>query len=328
MSKKEISVEEKLNATRQYQEGLKQAKEELFSLFKSGVPLGVFNNIFDDDQNFQGISDDWEKAIELFRNKYVDYIYDINLRWLIVDFLERLPKSKKVYLVHDTFYQCEAWVVGDLESAQLCLNGLVAMHRLTAYFLSRYTEEDADDTEDTESIINRYEIEKVTAEVLKKRNEFHHIKKSGLNEVVKDVLCMKDIYEKLDLACKYNLIPEGCWYCMQERSFIDKNTPFCQKSLNVGNHDLVYLRPFTYLQDDAHNSDPLWPAECREFIETLAVTVNTRDALLNRLKTLLQHEGESELIPHLLEEAVNQKQGDGLKPIINEFYRLLVDRKD
>ncbi len=328
MSKIKLSVEEKLNAARQYQEGLKQAKDELFSLFKSGVPLGVFNNIFDDDQNFQGISDNWGNAIDLFRNKYADYINDIHLRWLIVDFLERLPKSKKVYLVHDTLYQCEAWVVGDLESAQLCLNGLVSLHRLTAYFISHYTEEDTDDTKDTESITNRYVIEKVTAEVLKKRNEFHHIKKSGLNEVVKDVLCMSDIHDKLDLAVRYNLIPEGCWLCMHERSFIDKNTPFCPKSLNFGNHDLIYLRPFTYLQDGTPYSGPLWPAECREFIETLAVAVNTRDALLDRLKTLLQEEGEPQLIPHLLKEVENQEHENELKPIMNGFYRLLADRKD
>lgn len=326
MTKENLSIEEKLNAARQYQEGLKQAKEELFSLFKSGVPLGVFNDIFDDDQNFQGISDNWGNAIDSFRNKYADYIYDIHLRWLITDFLERLPKSKKVYLVHDIIYEYEAWVVGNLESAQLCLKGLVGMHRLSAYFSSRYAGEDTE--EDTESIINGYEIEKVTAEVLKKRNGFHHIKKSSLNEVAKDVLCMNDIHDKLDLARRCNLIPEGCWFCMHERSFIDKNTPFCPKSLNFGNYDLIHLRPFTYLQDGTLYSDPLWPAECREFIETLAVAVNTRGALLDRLKILLQEEGEPQLIPHLLKEVENQEQGNELKPIMNGFYRLLVDRKD
>lgn len=103
-------------------------------------------------------------------------------------------------------------------------------------------------------------------------------------EKIKMLDGMEDIYEKLGYALGQHLIPNGCWHCMIEQHRLDETMPFCRKSLEFEKKELIAFKPFDYLHCYQNEwIDHLWPAECKGFIETLAVEVNGREDYLREI---------------------------------------------
>lgn len=162
MSKEKLSAEEKINARLKFEEGLKKAETELLDLFDSGVPLGVLDNNFEEDQHFQWVLENWKSAVDSFIQKNEVYLCSIELRKLMNEHLKTIPTTSEVYLIHCPNYEFEAWVKGNLAAAQLCLKGKVERELHLEPNCWSYTEEDI------EYIKGLYEIEKVTADTLTK----------------------------------------------------------------------------------------------------------------------------------------------------------------
>jgi len=102
--------------------------------------------------------------------------------------------------------------------------------------------------------------------------------KKEKSEEIKKLDGIEDIYEKLGYALGRHLIPNGCWHCMVERCRLDANTSFCHKSLEVEEKDLISFKPFYYLHCYQNEwMEHFWPAECKEFIEAMAVEINARE---------------------------------------------------
>ncbi|MBR3791735.1 MAG: hypothetical protein IKK18_03450 [Clostridia bacterium] len=95
---------------------------------------------------------------------------------------------------------------------------------------------------------------------------------------IKKLDSMEDIYEKLGFAYGKHLISNGCFHCMHEQIRLDGNMAFCRKSLEVEEKDLISFKPFNYLHCYQNEwIEHFWPAECKDFLEAMAVEINVRE---------------------------------------------------